>query len=131
MHVLLAGLTVFTVVGMASAAPAAAATDEDQVRAILNGMNTSYNRSDFAGFAAHLCADMLKPANFKTGWYASRKSDGPTHIVINSIQVTGQNAVANVRFEAANQPHAKTLDVEFLRDGTDWKACRYDAGRYI
>jgi len=131
MHAVLAGLTIVAVVGVATAGPAAAATDEDQVRAILNGMNSSYNRSDFAGFAAHLCADMLKPADFRTGWYASRKSDGPTEIVINSIQVTGRNAVANVQFQAANQLHTKTLDVEFLRDGSDWKACRYDAGRSL
>jgi hypothetical protein len=111
--------------------PAHAATDEDQVRAILNGMNGSYNRSDFTGFAAHVCDDMRKGAGFEASWYASRKSDGPTQITINSIQVTGQEAVANVRFQAANHADAKTLDVEFRRDGGDWKACRYDSGRYI
>jgi hypothetical protein len=45
--------------------------------------------------------------------------------------VTGPDAVANVRFQAANHADAKTLDVEFRRDGADWKACRYNAGRYI
>jgi hypothetical protein len=118
----------------AGTGPAWAATDEDQVRAVLNGMNGSYNRSDFEGFASHLCADMLKPAGFEAGWYASRSSDGPTQITINSVQVTGgphPQAVANVRFQAANRPDAKTLDVEFLRAGADWKACRYDAGKYI
>ena len=114
-----------------SSAPAQAATDEDQVRAILNGMNGSYNRSDFTGFAAHLCDDMLKGADFEVGWYASRKSDGPTEITINSVQVKGPDAVANVRFQAANHADAKTLDVEFRRDGADWKACRYNVGRYI
>jgi hypothetical protein len=114
-----------------SSAPAQAATDEDQVRAVLNGMNGSYNRTDFTGFAAHLCDDMLKGAGFEAGWYASRKSDGPTQITINSIQVTGPDAVANVRFQAANRTDAKTVDVEFLRDGADWKACRYDVGQYI
>jgi hypothetical protein len=114
-----------------SSAPAQAATDEDQVRAILNGMNGSYNRSDFTGFAVHLCDDLLKGAGFKAGWYASRKSDGPTEITINSVQVKGPDAVANVRFQAANHADAKTLDVEFRRDGADWKACRYNVGRYI
>ncbi len=130
------GLVVTGVVAaFAVAAPgsAQAATDEDQVRAVLDGMNGSYNRSDFAGFASHLCADMLKPAGFEAGWYASRKADGPTQITINSISMTGapdpRTAVANVRFQAARQ--AKTLDVEFLREGTDWKACRYDAGQSI
>lgn len=121
------------VAGMVLLAPATAqaATDEDQVRAVLNGMNGSYNRSDFKEFASHLCADMLKAAGFEAGWYASRKSDGPTQITINSVEVTGIDAVANVRFRAANHPDAKTLDVEFLRDGAEWKACRYNAGQYI
>jgi hypothetical protein len=117
-----------------SSTPAHAATDEDQVRAVLNGMNGSYNRADFRAFAAHLCAEMLKAAGFEAGWYASRKSDGPTQITVNSIDVTGgahPQAVANVRFQAANRPDDKTLDVEFVRDGAEWKACRYDAGKYI
>jgi len=123
------------VLGAATAGPASAATDEDQVRAVLNGMNGSYNSSDFKGFASHLCADMLKAAGLEAGWYASRKSDGPTQITINSVEVAGvsdiRRAVANVRFEAANHADTKTLDVEFLREGAEWKACRYDAGRYI
>ena len=124
------------VAGLVLLAPASAqaATDEDQVRAVLNGMNGSYNRSDFVEFASHLCADMLKAAGFEAGWYASRKSDGPTQITINSVEVTGvphPPAVANVRFQAANHSEAKTLDVEFLRDGAEWKACRYNVGQYI
>lgn len=124
------------VAGMVLLAPASAgaATDEDQVRAVLDGMNGSYNRSDFTGFASHLCADMLKAAGFEAGWYASRNSDGPTQITINSVAVTGgpnPKAVANVRFQAANHAQAKTLDVEFLRQGPDWKACRYNTGKYI
>ena len=118
----------------ATTGPARAATDEDQVRAVLNVMNGSYNSSDFNAFASHLCADMLRSAGFEAGWYASRKSDGPTQITINSVQVrTGLHpqAVANVRFQAANRPDAKTIDVEFLREGADWKACRYDTGKYI
>jgi len=131
MRGLVAGLTALTMVGLATAGAAAAATDEDQVRGVLNVMNGSYNRTDFTGFAAHLCADMLKPAGFEEGWYASRKSDGPTQITINSVQVTGPGAVANVRFQAANRTDAKTFDVEFQRVGADWKACRYDASQYI
>jgi hypothetical protein len=113
---------------------AQAATDEDQVRAVLDGMNGSYNRTDFSAFASHLCPDMLKAADFKAGWYASRKADGPTQITVNSVRVTGvpsPQAVANVRFQAANHADAKTLDVEFVRQGAEWKACRYDDGQYI
>lgn len=121
------------VAGMVLLAPASAqaATDEDQVRAVLNGMNGSYNSSDFTGFASHLCADLRRAAGFEAGWYASRKSDGPTQITINSVDVTGADAIANVRFQAANHVAAKTLDVEFLREGAEWKACRYDTGQYI
>ena len=124
-------LVIVTGLVLISSAPAHAATDEDQVRAVLNGMNGSYNSSDFTGFASHLCADMRKAAGLEAGWYASRKSDGPTQITINSVEVAGVDAVANVRFEAANHADTKTLDVEFLREGTEWKACRYDAGQYI
>ena len=128
-------LAIVTGLVLIPSAPAHAATDEDQVRAVLNGMNGSYNSSDFKGFASHLCADMLKAAGLEAGWYASRKSDGPTQITINSVEVATvrdiRRAVANVRFEAANHADTKTLDVELLREGAEWKACRYDAGQYI
>jgi hypothetical protein len=81
--------------------PAPTATDEDQVRRLLEGMNGSYNRSDFEAFASHVCADMLRAGGYEAGWYQSRESDGPTQITVNSIDVTGDNAVANVRFVAA------------------------------
>ena len=111
--------------------PAPTATDEDQVRRLLEGMNGSYNRSDFAAFASHVCADTLRAGGCDAGWYQSRESDGPTQITVNSIDVTGDNAVANVRFVAANHSDAKTLDVDFLRAGDQWKACRYAAGQSL
>ena len=111
--------------------PAPTATDGDQVRRVLEGMNGSYNRSDFEAFASHVCADMLRAGDYEAGWYQSRKSDGPTRITVNSVDVTGDDAVANVRFVAANHTDAKTLDIDFLREGAEWKACRYQAGQPV
>jgi hypothetical protein len=45
--------------------------------------------------------------------------------------VTGDGAVANVQFVAANQADPKTLDVDFLREGDQWKACRYAAAQSV
>jgi hypothetical protein len=115
-------------IAVASRPAAPAGTDADQVRAVLAGMNGSYNRSDFEAFASHVCAAMLQSAGYEAGWQQSRKSDGPTQITVNSIDVKGADAVANVRFIATNHEHAKTLDVDFLREGAQWKACRYHAG---
>ena len=127
-------LALATGLGVFAAPPSSAASDEDQVRIALDGMNGSYNRSDFAGFASHVCVGMLSARGYEAGWYASRKTDGPTRIIVNSVNVKGNppsQAVANVKFEAANHADAKTLDVEFLRVGADWKACRFEAGQSI
>lgn len=127
----LAALSV--VAGLIAVSPgtAHAATDADRVRAVLDSMNASYNRSDFDAFATHLCGAARHADGFKTGWYASRLADGPTRITVNSVDVVGgpaSLAIANVRFEAANHEDAKTLDIDFLRESTGWKACRYHAG---
>jgi hypothetical protein len=117
-----------------STGTAHAASDEDQIRAVLNGMNAAYNGSNFADFASHVCDDMLQTAGFAADWYASRKTDGTTRITVNSVTVHGEppdQALANVRFDAANHGDAKTLDIELVRDGGEWKACRYDAGRTV
>jgi hypothetical protein len=125
---ILAGFAMSAAVSSALAGTAHAASDEDQVRAVLDGMNGSYNRSDFASFAAHVCASMRQAEGFETEWYASRKADGPTRISVNSVSVAGRpgvSAVATVRFAAANQPSAKIFDIDFLREGSEWKACQY------
>jgi hypothetical protein len=126
-----ATLAIVAVVSVPAAGPAHAASDADQVRGVLDGMNIAYNGSDFDAFASHVCANMLHANGFKAGWYASRRTDGPTRITINSVHVAGDDAVANVRFEAENRGEPKTLDVGFVRVGAEWKACRYDAGRAV
>lgn len=121
-------VSVSAVAPPASAVPAAAVSDEDQVRAVLDGMNGSYNSEDFASFAAHVCAPMLRSASFAAEWYANRRADGPTRITVSSVTVTGEpahTAVATVRFAAANRPEAKIFNIDFLREGDEWKACRY------
>lgn len=115
-------------------APAHAASDEDRVRAVLAGMNGAYNRSDFAAFAAQVCTAMRHVDGFRSEWYASRSADGPTRISIHSVTVADHpagSAIATVRFAAENQPSAKTFDIDFLREGGDWKACRYHPARSI
>ncbi|OBB72339.1 hypothetical protein [Mycobacterium sp. 852014-52144_SCH5372336] len=134
--VILAGFAVSVsgFVPPASAVPAAAVSDEDQVRAVLDGMNGSYNREDFASFAAHICAPMRRSAGFAAEWYASRKADGPTQVTVSSVRVAGEpalTAVATVRFAAANRPEAKIFDIDFLREDDEWKACQYHAARSI
>jgi hypothetical protein len=117
-----------------SAAPAQAATDEDQVRAVLDGMNASYNGADFSGFASHLCADMRRADGFEAGWYESRRTDGPTSITVMTVDVAGNppsRAVANVRFAAANRADPKILEVDFVRESAQWKACRYHSAPSI
>ncbi|MGV0850684.1 Rv0361 family membrane protein [Mycolicibacterium phlei] len=107
-------------------APAAAADSaEHEIRAVLDGMNRSYNSADFAGFAAHVCSEMLRADGFRAGWFESRRADGPTRITVTSVRVHGDDAVATVRFEA--EQHRSTLDVDFIREG-GWKACRYRPG---
>jgi hypothetical protein len=128
---LAAALAIVAALMLVTTRPAPTATDGDQVRRVLEGMNGSYNRSDFEAFASHVCADMLRAGGYEAGWYQSRKSDGPTQITVNSVDVTGDDAVANVRFVAANRSDAKTLDVDFLREGDQWKACRYAAGQSL
>lgn len=131
MDVLVATMTIVVVVSVATAGPAHAATDADRVRAVLDMMNSSYNRSDFDAFASHLCADILRVRGFEAGWHESRETDGPTQIAVNSVDVTGDDAVANVRFEAANREDAKTLDVDFVREAAEWKACRYHSAQFV
>jgi hypothetical protein len=131
---LAAALMMVAALMVVTARPAMTATDEDRVRAVLEGMNGSYNRSDFDAFASHVCADMLRADAYEAGWYRSRQTDGPTRITVNSVDVTGDPAslaVANVRFVAANHTDAKTLDIDFLREGAEWKACRYQAGQSV
>src|ERR1700754_970041 len=132
---LAAALAMVTLFILVTTRPAPAATDEDRVRAVLVGMNGSYNQSDFEAFASHVCADMLRNKAYKAGWYESRESDGPTEITVNSVDVTGDGddaqAAEKVQFVADNHADPKPLDIDFLREGAEWKACRYRAGQSV
>ena len=77
-----AALPIAAVLIFATMGSAPGATDENQVRAVLDGMNGAYNRSDFDAFASHVCADMLRASGYEAGWYQSRESDGPTQITV-------------------------------------------------
>jgi hypothetical protein len=104
------------------------------VRAVLDGMNASYNSADYDGFASHLCVDMKRADGFEAGWHQSRQTDGPTRITVIAVNVAGDppsQAVASVRFAAANHPDAKVLQVDFVRESAEWKACRYGEGRTV
>jgi hypothetical protein len=124
-------LTIAATLTVVATRPVPTATVEAQVLAVLDGMNGSYNRSDFEGFASHICSDMLQANGYQAGWYHSRQADGPTEITVNSIEVNGAGAVANVEFLAANHPDATTLDIDFRREGSAWKACQYHAARTV
>ncbi|BBY80626.1 transcriptional regulator [Mycolicibacterium pulveris] len=127
-----AALSAVAVLGAAPPVPARAATDQEQIRAVLEGMNDAYNRFDFAGFAEYVCAAMREADGFEADWYSSRRVDGPTRITVGSVAVSGDpasSAVANVRFEAAE--HTETLAVDFVREQARWRACRYHPVRAI
>jgi hypothetical protein len=124
-----AATAIVTAASVMTSSPARTASDEEQVRAVLDTMNSSYNDTDFGAFASHLCADLLKAPDYEAGWRDSRESDGPTQIAVNSVHIRGDDAVANVRFVAAE--HDRTLDIEFLREDSEWKACRFHAGQTV
>ncbi len=134
MRHLTATFAALAMASVAAAGPASAATEEDQIRAVLDGMNTSYNRADFVSFASHVCSGMKKADGFEEGWRASRQTDGPTDITVYSVSVTGtppSRAVADVKFAAANRSDAKVMEVDFVREGAQWKACAYAQGRSV
>jgi hypothetical protein len=81
---LAAALAMVAVLIVVTTRPAPTVTDEDQVRAVLAGMNGSYNESNFEAFASHVCANMLRNNSYEAGWYESRQTDGPTQITVNS-----------------------------------------------
>ncbi|HET6735499.1 hypothetical protein [Mycobacterium sp.] len=72
--VAVAALTIAALLIAVGARSTPATSDEDRVRAVLNGMNGSYNRSDFAAFASHVCPDMLRADQFEAGWYHSPRT---------------------------------------------------------
>lgn len=125
-----AAVAVTVVLGVWPAA-ADSASDEAHIRSVLDAMNTSYNRSDFDGFAAHLCRLMLNSPGIEEDWRASRSADGPTRITVSSVRLAGERAVATVRFEAVNHEDAEILVIDFVREAAQWKACRYRVPRSV
>ncbi len=93
-------------------------TDEERIRTIVNGLEDTYNRSDFDAFQKYLC-NSLKDEIAEDSWH----SDDRWSLTIESLEVTGDKATVSVTndFDGTDEP--ETEDISFVREDGGWKAC--------
>ena len=96
-------------------------SDEERIRAIVNGLEETYNDSDFEAFRQYLCTG-LRDEITEESWH----SDEHWSLTIESLEITGDTATATVTndFDGTDEP--ETEEISLLREDGEWKACSAD-----
>jgi hypothetical protein len=107
-------------------------SDEEQIRAVIAGIEAAENRNDDEALKRYSCVDGVPFSLLHQLGADDVKGKNMFALPVESISVTGDKATARVRLQLGDKGR-KAVDapmrLEFVRRGDTWKACRYDITR--
>jgi hypothetical protein len=100
-------------------------SDEEQIRAVVEGFEDAWNKSDFEKFKGYICARNLQNGDAPTEdkFTEQRSADGPIDLTVTSVQVNGDKATAKVDEMNPQKHEKKSEDLDLVRENGGWKAC--------
>jgi hypothetical protein len=118
---IVATILVVTLGGARPAGP----SDEEQIRAVVDGFEEAWNRSDFEKFTSLVCAESLNngDAPAKDEFMEQRRDDGRIELTVTSVDVHGEKATAKVDETNPQKHDTKSEDLDLVRENGKWKAC--------
>jgi hypothetical protein len=123
---IIATVTAAVVVIVVAVTPGPKPSDEQQIRAVVAGMQEAWNRSDFDAFRGYLCKG--------NQWFWSTIGDsgsaamtmrqrGRAQFTVNSVQVAGDSAKASVKESYSNGAQPPETTEDFVHEDGKWKVC--------
>ena len=113
------------IVGSPRAAYRAGASDEDQIRDVLQAISNSYNRTDVKSAEDQLCrrAQLQWNPSLERVWLTYRLRHGPFEFALASIRVSGVVAEVTGRQRYANDAAPTDFTAAMERQRNGWKMC--------
>ena len=101
-------------------------SDEEQIRAVVAGMEDAWNSSDYQKFRGFVCEDSLAVAVAPTEdeFKEQRKGEGRIELEVKGVEITDDEAIVEVEeIFAKDEDSTDTEDLELVRENGEWKAC--------
>ena len=99
-------------------------SDEEQIRAVLTGMQDAWNGENWNEFKGFVCEpSMQDDPPTDEDLQEERDQQGRSELTVKSIEISGDKASASVEQTYENSDEPDTEDVDFVREGDDWKVC--------
>ena len=109
------------IAGSARPTPAMEQTEAERLFNAIDRFEQAWNDEDFDALTGLMCTDMIQDPEFDAdALRALRDGAGPMDVTINSVDVDGDSATANL-----TQRGEGPEDVGFVREDGDWKMCDF------
>ena len=109
------------ITGSARPATATEQTEAERLFDAIDRFEQAWNDEDFDALTGLMCTDMTQDPEFDAdALRALRDEAGRMDVTINSVDVDGDSATANLT-QRGDDPE----DVEFVREDGDWKMCDF------
>jgi hypothetical protein len=108
-----------SVTGTATRPAGTALSDEDQVRAVVDRFEQSWNEEDFDAMSEILCEDMRNDPEFDPSIMSEMRSiAGSLTLTVVDLYVNGDAATATILNQGEDPD-----DIDFTREDGEWKWC--------
>jgi hypothetical protein len=109
------------VTGTATRPAGTALSDEDQVRAVVDRFEQSWNDEDFDAMSEILCEDMRNDPEFDPSVMSEMRSvAGRLTLTVTDLYVNGDAATATILNQGEDPD-----DIDFARENGEWKWCEF------
>lgn len=126
-----AGLLVIAgvVVACGGSTQGKSASDEDQIRALMQREQSAFNALDYNAYLQTLCAEFGPQQESQATWASKNKASmdayGPIEFRVSNVKVSGDAATADVSTKGQKEPESRrtTESARFVPESGAWKDC--------
>ena len=101
-------------------------SDEQQIRAVVAGMQEAWNRTDFNAFRDYLCKDNQRfwaALGADNAGATTMRERGRAEFTVHSVDVSGDKARASVKEKYSNGDETPETTEHFVLEEGSWKFC--------
>jgi Domain of unknown function (DUF4878) len=101
-------------------------SDEEQIRAVVAGMQDAWNRTDFDAYRGYLCKDNQRfwaALGADNAGASTMLQRGRAEFTVHSVDVSGDKAQASVKETYSNGDEPPETTEHFVHEDGNWKLC--------
>ena len=97
-------------------------SDQDQIGAVIHGMQRDWNQSNYSAFANHYCSKEQAKLS-KDSFDQERSQKGQVQITFSAVSVSGTTATVSPTLKFEKESQSRHPNWKFVKEGGEWKFC--------